>query len=559
MAEPVKDFAQIVHNAQLYNRPNSIPVRDVFTLREIFEAEMRKLVEKGLIAEEDTVFPDLGEIPYATPEPDPVSEDEEEIEGDDDDDEEDEDADDSDTGKSRRRRKTKGGKKGDEDEEAQKGGDERKRRGRPPRVDTPMEARIKAVLKGIRKPKDKSGRLRIVTFERLPDKATNLDYFREIKEPIALDLIKRKTKRKKYQSLEHFLKDVDLMFNNAKEYNQDESDIYKDAVELQKEAHRLADEEKAKPDSEYMLEDGRLPLPDGILHGSEIYKVGDWVHIQNPNDVTKPIVSQIYRTWQDMEGQKWINACWYYRPEQTVHQHEKHFYPNEVVKTGQYRDHLVEEIVDRCFVMFFTRYSRGRPRNLDANKEVYVCEARYNEEKFRLNKIKTWASCLPDEVRDKDYEMDLFDQPRKVKKVPSPLVHLLKDDQKEGQTVPAEPEMKHPNAPPVIGGIFKGPRDENVSHVNEVDNETGLTLLPSNHLHLNQHLRRPQHHLHLSSVNLHIPCKLDHNHVRASIRKVTSIWLTLSTHLDQHCLSKRLIHITSLQPHRLLQHPMFSL
>jgi hypothetical protein len=34
------------------------------------------------------------------------------------------------------------------------------------------------------------------------------------------------------------------------------------------------------------------------------------------------------------------------------------------------------------------------------------------KEKHKLNKIKTWASCLPDEVREKDYEMDLFDVPR---------------------------------------------------------------------------------------------------------------------------------------------------
>lgn len=52
---------------------------------------------------------------------------------------------------------------------------------------------------------------------------------------------------------------------------------------------------------------------------------GDWVHINNQNDATKPIVAQIYRTWQDKVGQKWVNACWYYRPEQTVHSFEKHF------------------------------------------------------------------------------------------------------------------------------------------------------------------------------------------------------------------------------------------
>lgn len=228
------------------------------------------------------------------------------------------------------------------------------------------------------------------------------------------------------------------------------------------EANKLAEAEKSKPDDEYVMEEGRLPLPNGILHNGELWKVGDWVHIQNPNDVTKPIVAQIYRTWQDSESQKWVNACWYYRPEQTVHQYEKHFYPDEVVKTGQYRDHHIDEVIDRCFVMFCTRYSRGRPRGLPKDKDVYVCDSRYNEEKHKMNKIKTWASCLPDEVRDKDYEMDLFDGPKKTKKVPTPLLHMLKDDAKETDEVP-KPQWGADNAPPIVGAVYKGPRDENVS------------------------------------------------------------------------------------------------
>lgn len=342
-----------------------------------------------------------------------------------------------------------------------------------------MEARIKAVLKGIRKLKGPLGMLKVRHFERLPDKATYPDYYVEIKEPIAIDIIKRKSKRKKYNSVDHFMRDMDLMFNNAKAYNQPDSQIYKDAVDLQVEARRLAEIEKRKPDSEYLMEDGRLPLPDGILYKGELWKVGDWVHIQNPNDVTKPIVAQIYRTWQDSEGEKWVNACWYYRPEQTVHHFEKHFYPNEVVKTGQYRDHRIEEVVDRCFVMFFTRYNRGRPRGLPPDKEVYVCEARYNEEKHKLNKIKTWASCLPDEVREKDYEMDLFDVPRRIKKIPSPIKHLLKSDAKETDDLP-KPTWGADNAPPIVGAVHRRPRDENVSILSRSGPESFLREPPLN-------------------------------------------------------------------------------
>ena len=149
-------------------------------------------------------------------------------------------------------------------------------------------------------------------------------------------------------------------------------------------------------------------------------------------------------------------------PEQTVHRFEKHFFPHEVVKTGQYRDHQIEEVVDRCFVMFVTRFNKGRPRGFPLNKDVYVCEARYNEEKFKFNKIKTWASCLPDEVRDKDYEMDLFDAPRRLKKLPSPIKHLLREDSKETDELP-KPTWGNPNAPPIIGAVHRRPMESNVS------------------------------------------------------------------------------------------------
>ena len=112
--------------------------------------------------------------------------------------------------------------------------------------------------------------------------------------------------------------------------------------------------------------------------------------------------------------------------------------------------------------MFVTRYGRGRPRGLGAGKEVYGCESRYNEEKHKMNKIKTWASCLPDEVRDKDYEMDLFDSSKKIRKVPSPILHLLKDDVSEAD---AKARWGVDNAPPIVGAVFQGPRDEHVSHV----------------------------------------------------------------------------------------------
>lgn len=469
--EFVRDFALISHNAQVYNRPSAPVYGEANKLRELFQLEMAKLVDSGIVTAEDAQFPDLGPLPVAedSPPPDPQAQpeesDKEEPEEEEEEEEEDETDDDKPKKKGRRgvRLSIKGTASKSKDEKEEKEDTEpNKVRGRPPKVHTPLEARINNVLKGIRKFKHPAGELKILPFERLPDKTTLPDYYQEIKNPIALDLIKRKAKRKKYPTIEAALKDLDTMFDNAKQYNEDSSQVYKDAVELQKESRDLVEQEKNRPDSEFADEDGRLPLSE-IIHNGETWKVGDWVHLTNANDPTKPIVSQIYRTWQDASGQMWINACWYYRPEQTVHRFDKMFFENEVMKTGRYLDHQVEDIVDRCFVMFITRYGKGRPRGFPSDKEIYVCEARYNEEKFKLNKIKTWASCVPDEVREKDYEMDLFDTSVKLKKHPSPIKHLLQDDAKETDPLP-KPTWGASNAPPIVGAVHNAPREPNVSH-----------------------------------------------------------------------------------------------
>lgn len=205
-----------------------------------------------------------------------------------------------------------------------------------------------------------------------------------------------------------------------------------------------------------------------------------------------------------------------------MHRFDKHFYEHEVFKTGQYRDHPVEDIVDRCFVMFVTRYHRGRPRYFPTDKQIYVCDSRYNESKHTFNKIKTWTSCFPDEVRDKDYVMDLFQQPRKMKKQPSPIAYLLSDEQKESDELP-KPHWGADNAPPKIGAVHRRPRDPKVSARGTVvvtkSNQFHRTLL-----HLNPH---PSHlrsqYQHRKPPHLYSPRRLNnrtgllqlHDHSRA--------------------------------------------
>jgi chromatin structure-remodeling complex subunit RSC1/2 len=268
-SEFVRDIALISHNAQVYNRPSSQVFKDAVRLREVFQEELQKLIDDETITAQEAVLPDLGEIPEADDDSPDDQEDEDEDE-DDEDDEDDEETsdDDEEDGRGRRRRRGRASKKS-----ASRAEELQKRRGRPPKVFSPVEARIYSLLQGLRKLKHPNGDLLIYPFEKLPDRANNPNYYAIIANPIALDIIKRKYKRKKYQNVDEAMRDINLMFENAKEYNMETSQLYKDAVQLQSHAREMAEQEKSRPDNDFEDENGRRPVPE-IHHKGEVWRVG---------------------------------------------------------------------------------------------------------------------------------------------------------------------------------------------------------------------------------------------------------------------------------------------
>lgn len=268
--EFVHDVTRICHNAQVYNRPSAPIFSDAGRLLEVFKEKLAELVKDGDITAEEAVLPDLGPLPEFEDSPPP--EDDEEEEQDDEEEEEDEEEEDDDSDdEGRRRRSRRGGRR------ARRGADNdddpHKKRGRPPKVLTPLEARTQSLLKGLRRFKSDDGQLRILSFERLPDKADMPDYYASVRNPIALDTIKKKHKRKKYTTIDQVLQDLELMFGNAMQFNEEGSQVHEDATELLQQARLLTEEEKAKPDDEFRDEDGKLPLSH-IEHKGEVWRVG---------------------------------------------------------------------------------------------------------------------------------------------------------------------------------------------------------------------------------------------------------------------------------------------
>ncbi|KAK6536274.1 hypothetical protein TWF281_000516 [Arthrobotrys megalospora] len=495
----ISDAARVFHNAKTYNRPSSQIYKDAVTLEGVLLEELKKLtkMENPVLTEEEAVLPDLGPLPNSESEGeedgDAEAEEEEgsndgsgDEEEDEEEDEEDEEAEDEDEemedadavkddadnesadGANRTRRSSRRSAKklvdagDDDDDEGKKdrGRKEPKRRGRPPRVDAPFECRIKSILKGIRKYKTDDDGPRHAAFEKVPDPKISPEYHRVIENPMAIDTLKKKVKRRIYKNVQEFMDDVYLMFDNALAYNEDDSQIYTDATFLKDEAKKLFEAEMEKDDASYIdasskSSSDRDPVAS-IEHKGDTFSIGDWIELNNPLDADKPIVAQIFRTFKKRsDGKLGINVCWYYRPENTVHRVNKRFYENEVAKTGQYRDHDVEDIIGRCFVMFYTKASRGRPIG-SKGKNIYICEARYNEEKRLFNRIKTWKSCIPDEIRSRKDDTELWQKQVPLKKFPSPIKHLLPADAKMGDKPPTATWVRD-DAPP-RGAVYMGER-----------------------------------------------------------------------------------------------------
>lgn len=330
------------------------------------------------------------------------------------------------------------------------------KRGRPPVIDLPYEQRIKNVLKAMKKETTPGGKdLLAAKFERLPDEDREPQYYSVISDPISLDDIKKKVKQRKYKNFHKFQEDVMLMLSNYRMYHRSQPGEVRRAADFETLFNAHCQHELSRPDIDFMT-DGELKYPlETVDVNGKTYKIGDWILLRNANDETKPTVAQIFRLWYTSDGTRWLNCCWYLRPEQTVHRVDRLFYKNEVVKSGQYRDHLVEEIVGKCYVCHFTRFQRGDP-DVAIEGPLFVCEYRYNETEKVFNKIRTWKGCLPEEVRESE-DPTIPVVGRKFYKYESPIKHLLPANATVNDPLP-QPTEGAVNAPPLVGAVYLRPK-----------------------------------------------------------------------------------------------------
>ena len=124
-----------------------------------------------------------------------------------------------------------------------------------------------------------SGNLTFGEFFELPDPDEVPDYYDFTKLPIALETIEKKLKRNEYPTVTTLESDLKRMVQNAKDYNDPDSQIYDDAEKIRKLVFNFmkVNNPAYREDPKYQAfptpipKTGAAPVPNGTREDSEVH------------------------------------------------------------------------------------------------------------------------------------------------------------------------------------------------------------------------------------------------------------------------------------------------
>ncbi|KAG1757209.1 Bromodomain-containing protein [Suillus lakei] len=126
-------------------------------------------------------------------------------------------------------KKVKKNSDGDDDEDKLADGGDGEKKSKQPNLTRLLKARLQKVVD---KADEETHRVLSNVFMEMPSKKDYPMYYKQIKRPTCIETIFKHLKRKEYQNSLDFATDVELVFSNALEFNQDHSQIWEDAIIL---------------------------------------------------------------------------------------------------------------------------------------------------------------------------------------------------------------------------------------------------------------------------------------------------------------------------------------
>ncbi|XP_071547124.1 protein polybromo-1 isoform X2 [Panulirus ornatus] len=299
-----------------------------------------------------------------------------------------------------------------------------------PNVSTLVQELLMSLFISVFNHEEEDGRYTAESFFELPDyeevdgKKTRM---------LSFDIMKRRLDKNMYVRLDLFQEDLFSIFERARRCSKVDSRMFLDAITLQTEYMRIRDElcthgstlqSQALAFTEVELnnqleqirnqrgleqdgedEDSKPPPQptDGtnnssLSHNEVQYFVGDFVYLSPPDKNCDYPILHIERLWTNSEGRQMVYGCNYYRPAETFHQPNRKFFEQEVFKTDQHHAYPLTEVIGKCYVLPLVDYIKMKPEDVD-EKEVYVCESRYNSRNRFFKKIKSFPFNVGERVK----------------------------------------------------------------------------------------------------------------------------------------------------------------
>ncbi|XP_036370884.1 protein polybromo-1 isoform X2 [Octopus sinensis] len=288
---------------------------------------------------------------------------------------------------------------------------------------------------------DEEGRCYSDSFAELPERDPDeeLESGEPKEKPLTFDQIKRNLNKGRYVRVDRFQEDMFKVFDRARQLSRTDSQLYEDAVEMQlffikirdelckngeilltpalsyTEKHLQAaleaekkeklpkeqqDEEKKRNlESDEKIASASERMEASIKYRDQIYSIGDFVYIEPRENGLEPHIMCIEKLFHDNAGLPALHGNWFYRPNETFHLATRKFLEKEVFKSEFSTTIPLSQLLGpKCYVMFVKDYFKMKPQGF-ADKDVYVCESRYNARHKAFKKIKVWQVPASESVK----------------------------------------------------------------------------------------------------------------------------------------------------------------
>ena len=264
-----------------------------------------------------------------------------------------------------------------------------------------------------------SGEVYSEPFLQLPLREEYPEYYEIIKNPICYQIIQKRIKGNYYKSFDAFERDISLLCENAKTFNEEGSSIYEAAEAMWK---LFESQKTALPDNVRAIVLKEMPeyVASLSVDGVE-YRIGDCVYVDSEK-ISRHSVIMIERVWTDKKGKglaaQFLDGLCFVWPEQTFHHSTQKFYEKEIFRSSARKIFNFTQVHGKCLVLPIKDYVRGTAVGFDP-KDVFVCESRYQDQVRTFAKIKDWTRWHPEGVAP-IFDLKLFDRPLVLKRdVPS--------------------------------------------------------------------------------------------------------------------------------------------